>query len=73
MIVRVPRGAVRVVALLSGQGKLRVAAAGGVTGEPAGEELQELGEFGGVCGVQVHAGHGRLCQFCRLAQVWASR
>jgi hypothetical protein len=35
--------------------------------------LQELGEFGGVCGVQVHAGHGRLCQFCRLAQVWASR
>jgi hypothetical protein len=32
--------------------------AGGVAGDPAGEELQKLGEFGGVYDVQVHSGHG---------------
>ena len=34
--------------------------AGGVTGEPAGEELQEPGEEGFVRGLQVRAGHGLL-------------
>ena len=32
--------------------------AGGVTGEPAGEELQEAGSLGSVRSLQVHAGHG---------------
>ena len=34
--------------------------AGGVTGEPAGEELQEPAEEGFVRGLQIHTGHDLL-------------